>query len=197
MAIGIYSGTFDPIHEGHVLFAQVATEQFGIDEVLLMPEPTPRYKDSVSSLDDRLAMISLATEDMDHMRPYQVIGIEKHTVEDVIADVAQQYPEDELYLLMGADVFKTIESWGQREDEKGSIADIAQSVGFIVGIESMAEVTMLREIAERAKVSMRMVEVPLPGLSSSKIRSNVRENKQPRGLNETVQTYIETIKLYS
>ena len=58
--IGIFAGTFDPVHKGHISFALQAIEAAGLDEVVFLPEPRPRHKQSVTDQSHRIAMINLA-----------------------------------------------------------------------------------------------------------------------------------------
>ncbi|HEU5121705.1 MAG TPA: adenylyltransferase/cytidyltransferase family protein, partial [Candidatus Saccharimonadales bacterium] len=59
--IGIYSGTFDPVHYGHIAFAASAIRACNLDEVVFLPEPQPRYKAGVTDIAHRLALLTMAT----------------------------------------------------------------------------------------------------------------------------------------
>lgn len=197
MRIGIYSGTFDPIHEGHILFAHVACEQFGIEKILLLPEPKPRYKENVTDIEKRIEMCQLASlgvESEIHTLAY--MANQQHTINGLLSDVAEDYPEDEYYILMGSDVFRRAPSWGERDDEDGTLADIANSVGFIIGVQSINEVAELKEISQELGLNVRYVEIPLPNLASSKIREKFAARQEPIGLNDEVTRYIKQNKLY-
>ena len=197
MRIGIYSGTFDPIHEGHVLFAQVSAEQFGLDKILLIPEAEPRQKTDITAIDHRMRMSELAT--VSNPSDIQVVGFEdlpQHTIHGVISRVYNTYPEDEYFLLMGSDVFRNIGKWGSREDEDGSVNDIAGSVGFIVGINSLSELAELEEIARQLSLTAQFVEPPLMPMSSSKIRKKLATSQLAHGLHDDVARYIDFEKLY-
>lgn len=185
------------MHEGHVLFAQVASEQFGLDKVLILPEVKPRYKDNVTEALHREAMIQLAVMSADaDLELLSLPEIESHTIAEVIARVHELFPDDEYYMLMGSDVFRTVPTWGSRDDEMGSIADIADKVGLIVGIQSMAEIAELKDIATQEKLNVRFIESPLNALSSRKIRADIAGGKFAHGLNDNVIKYINEQKLY-
>ncbi len=119
-----------------------------------------------------------------------------HTIKGVIAAVYEKYPEDEYYLLMGADVYRSLPNWGSRDDEDGTVADIAGGVGFIVGISSMKELPELKDISEKHELNTRFIEVPVNTLSSRKIREDVASGESPRGLNDRVAEYVSDNGLY-
>lgn len=197
MRIGLYSGTFDPMHEGHVLFAQLSAEQFGLEEVLILPEQSPRYKPGASNINHRIIMAERALESAEaKMRVLALQDQPSHTIKGVIAAVYEKYPEDEYYLLMGADVYRSLPNWGSRDDEDGTVADIAGGVGFIVGISSMKELPELKDISEKHELNTRFIEVPVNTLSSRKIREDVASGESPRGLNDRVAEYVSDNGLY-
>lgn len=197
MRIGIYSGTFDPIHEGHILFAQVASEQFGLDKVLLIPEAKPRFKQDVTSIGHRQRMSELAA--LDNTSEIQVVsiaGLPSHTINGVLREVYQLFPEDEYFIMLGSDVFKNVGAWGDRDDEDGSVKHIADNVGFIVGINNMAELPDLEKLAGEHSLNAQFVEPPLVAVSSRKIREAISKGREPYGLNDNVIKYIEFENLY-
>jgi len=202
MRIGIYSGTFDPIHEGHVLFVEVSAIQFGLEKVLIIPESKPRYKDSVEDVEHRRRMAGLATTDCVET-DIDIIDVDdepSHTFNGIIAKVHDLYPDDEYFVMMGSDVFRHIGSWGGRKDEDGTVVDVADKIGFIVGIKSIKEVPELKEIAEGLSVNARFMEAPAAGLSSRKIRERIalgdEDDEAVYGLDDNVARYIELEKLY-
>lgn len=196
MKLGIYSGTFDPLHEGHVLFAQVAIEQFGIDEVIFLPEAEPRYKNDIQPFATRQEMIRVATKDMSQMHLFEH-GEPSHTIEGVLSAVAADYPDDEYFILMGSDVYKNIAKWGERDDEKGSVDMVKDSVGFVVGLGNISELKELRVVEEQTGLNTRFLESPLAKISSSNIRAALKKGAQPTGLNDDVSDFIKANSLYS
>ena len=198
MRIGIYSGTFDPIHEGHILFAQVAAEQFGLDKVLLIPEAEPRHKHDVTPVEHRQRMCELATaSSSEDIQVLVLEGQNSHTINGVLGAVYEMFPEDEYFILLGSDVFSGIGEWGSREDEDGDISMLADKVGFIVGIENMAELTELEQLAADLSLVVQFVEPPLVAMSSSKVRRSIANTStEVLGLHDDVVRYIHFEKLY-
>ena len=117
MKIGIYGGSFNPIHKGHLTAAQSAAKQLGLDRLFLIPASVPPHKqlsaDSASA-QQRLEMTVLATAEMDCK--VEVLDIElkrtgKSYTSDTLRALKAQYPDDELWLLMGTDMFLSFHTW--------------------------------------------------------------------------------------
>lgn len=124
MKIGIYGGTFNPIHLGHMQAAQFAAAYLGIDRLLLIPAGIPPHKalrgdtaDGVS----RMAMAELAAQAMELPCPVEVSDMElrregKSYTVDTVREIHRQYPDAQLYFFMGTDMFLTFHMWYQPEE---------------------------------------------------------------------------------
>jgi nicotinic acid mononucleotide adenylyltransferase len=167
-----------------------------LDKVLLIPEAKPRYKAEVADIDTRIKMISLATQDVEHIEPYKAWE-QTHTINGLMSEILQLHPESEFCILMGSDVFRSIGEWGSRPDEDGGITELSKGVGFIVGLENSSEAEELETLAKKLEVDARLVELPIANLASRKIRMAIKDGQPPRGLNDAVWEYIEASKLYS
>jgi len=198
MRIGIYSGTFDPIHEGHLLLAEVACEQFGLDKVVFIPEQKPRNKQPVASYKNRAEMIELAIESCEN--PHVVSptnNLRSHTVNGLMKHLNQTFPDDEYVLVMGGDVFSRVAEWGRKDDEDGSLSDMSNQVSFIVGLKGANEATKLAKLSELHGLNASFIEVPLAKLSSTRVRQALLDgDKQVFGLNDDVAGYISKNNLY-
>lgn len=113
--IGIFGGTFNPVHRGHILLTEYCFKEAKLDKVLLIPDNTPPHKSSsdLASGVDRLEMCRLAAQG----KPWlEVSDIElkrkgkSYTFETLIS-LKELYPEDELFLIIGADMFLTLHQW--------------------------------------------------------------------------------------
>jgi nicotinate-nucleotide adenylyltransferase len=132
--IGIYPGTFDPVHEGHIAFALTAKEALGLNEVVFLPEANPRNKPGASSLHHRLAMLTHA------IKPYTgfsslVINEPRFTVSTTLPLLQNAYPHGRLVLLMGSDVALTLPYWPE-------VSELLDAMDIVVGMranESPAE----------------------------------------------------------
>ena len=113
--IGIMGGTFDPVHNGHLLLGKQAYEEYGLDEIWYMPSHIPPHKKDrqITASEDRIAMLHLALQD----RPYCVVSefemkregntYTAHTLQ-LLQD---EYPDHQFYFIIGADSLFQIESW--------------------------------------------------------------------------------------
>ena len=121
MKTGIYGGSFNPIHKGHLTAAESAARQLGLDRLFLIPASVPPHKIlSADSADprQRLEMTVLATAEMSCQ--VEVLDIELHRTgksytSDTLRALKEQYPDDELWLLMGTDMVLSLQTWHEPE----------------------------------------------------------------------------------
>lgn len=104
--IGIYSGSFDPIHQGHIVFAQTAAKQCHLEQVVFLPEPKPRDKNSVTPIDERLAVIKDAIASDLSLSSLQLMS-EQFSVRVTLPQLKVAFPNASFTLLIGSDVVKT------------------------------------------------------------------------------------------
>jgi nicotinate-nucleotide adenylyltransferase len=189
MKIGIFGGTFDPIHTGHLKLAHAAMEQFGLQKVLFVPALTPPHKASRSDLTPapfRYRMVEMAIQDEPR---FEISDVEfnrpgtSYTV-DTLREFKKKYPHDELYLILGEDSAADIPQWREPE-EIGRLARLAAArrPGYLLPSEIPG---LLR------------IEMPECPVSSSSIREQLSRqgNAGTAVLPEKVETYIRKMKLY-
>ena len=117
MRIGVFGGSFDPIHVGHLVLAELCREQCRLDEVRLIPAAIPPHKqDKVCrSGDQRLEMLKLAIGGHSSIRPWDVElrrGGVSYTI-DTLHALRDEHPKAEVFLLMGADSLLDLPNWRQ------------------------------------------------------------------------------------
>ncbi len=121
MKIGIYGGTFDPPHLGHMEAARVAMETLSLDRLLIIPDREPPHKDLTvesASPQQRLAMAALMADGLGpraEASDLEICREGKSFTADTVEELHQAFPEDELWLLMGTDMFLTVQNWYQPE----------------------------------------------------------------------------------
>lgn len=123
MKIGIYGGTFDPPHLGHMLAAKWAKELLGLDKLILIPTRTPPHKelDRCSAPPEaRLEMTRLMAAAIEPTGSVTVSDCElrregKSYTADTVAEFSEQYPGDELWVVMGSDMFLSFQDWYKPE----------------------------------------------------------------------------------
>ena len=115
MRIGIFGGSFDPVHYGHLLLAEMCREQCELDEVRLVPAAIPPHKQGKGRAADehRLEMLNLAVGGHQSIVAWDVElqrGGVSYTI-DTLRTLRAEQPEDELFFLMGADSLFDLPSW--------------------------------------------------------------------------------------
>lgn len=122
MNIGIYGGTFDPPHWGHITAARAAMEQLGLDKLVLIPDRVPPHKalpEGSASPEQRLEMATLATAELGKRTEVSDRELRRSGpsyTSDTLAELRREYPEDTLWLLMGSDMFLSLQTWHAPEE---------------------------------------------------------------------------------
>lgn len=192
MRIGLYGGTFDPIHLGHLRAAETAREAFRLDLVAFLPAAVPPHRAApVSPAEDRLAMARLATAahsrfeawDAELRRPGP-----SYTVETVSTLVSER-PSDSFVLVVGADTWPEMVTW--REPER-----LLRLVEVAVVDRPGSPGGELRPPFPGAR-GVRRAEGPTLPISATAIRERVARGKSVRFLvPDAVADYIEARRLY-
>ena len=121
MKIGIYGGTFNPPHNGHITAAQAAMKQLGLDKLLLIPDKIPPHKELPSGSANehqRYEMAVLASAELGKLAEVTDMELRrqgKSYTSDTLRELKTMYPADELYLLMGSDMFLSLQTWHEPE----------------------------------------------------------------------------------
>ena len=123
MKLGIYGGTFNPPHLGHLAAARFALEALGLDQLVFVPAATPPHKNLPAdspSPQDRVAMMELAADSLLLPKQVSVSDIElaragKSYTADTVTQFHKKDPDAELWLLMGTDMFLTLQNWWEPE----------------------------------------------------------------------------------
>jgi len=199
MKIGILGGTFDPIHNGHLLIAQCALEQFSLDEIWFLPNGNPPHKHAVVTqehLTHRIRMVELA---LDKYPMFQIClyeaQIECHSYSNLtMKHLQNSYPENEFFFIIGADSLFSLEKWYQFED-------LLQRCTFIAAIRDQKDGTAVANQIEYLhtmyNARIQPLDSPLVEVSSSTIREAVCVDKSICDLvPDEVATYIKTNELY-
>jgi nicotinate-nucleotide adenylyltransferase len=195
MRLGIYGGTFDPIHLGHLILAEQCREACGLDRVWFVVASRPPHKLGAkrSAVHHRVEMTRLAIAGHP---AFEVSEIEtsragpSYSV-DTLAQIREQRPEDELFFLIGGDSLVDLPTWR----EPGRIASMAT---IVVANRPGADVepppTSLFGSDARP---LRFVSIPPIGVASQDLRARLSEGRSIRYMTpRSVEAYIEAHKLY-
>lgn len=197
MRLGIFGGSFDPVHYGHLLLAECCRETLALDEVWLVPAATPPHKQqrTLAPGKARLEMLELALADHEQLRPCALElerGGVSYTVETLSA-IRQQRPEAELLLLLGADSLRDLPTWRQPE----RIVELALPVVVRRGGAPEPDFSVLEGLVtpQRLEAIRRVqVEMPLIELSSTDLRRRARLGlslrfRTPRAVEEYIRAH--------
>ncbi len=191
MRIGVFGGTFDPPHVGHLLLASDAREALQLDRLIFVPAATQPFKahaPPVASALDRLEMVRLAVaDDANYVVDDTEIGRKglSFTV-DTLEHLSRKTPGSEFFLLLGEDALSGIDGWRspERIRELATLAVMHRS-----GSERSPVAVMAGGVRN---VSTRRVDV-----SSTEIRERLRAGKSIKGfVPESVEQFIEARGLY-
>lgn len=108
--IGIYSGTFDPLHEGHIAFALATLDECGLDKVVFLPESNPRGKHHVMSVIKRAAHITKTVKGNPRFSVF-VSSSSPFTVTKTLPELQMAFPETSFTFLFGSDVALRLKDW--------------------------------------------------------------------------------------
>ena len=128
--IGIYGGTFDPIHVGHLHVIQQVIEKNLVDQLILIPagQPLLRTNAPVASGEDRRQMCQLALKDLPtevaakvFVNPIEILRTGPSYAIDTVEAIKQTYPDDQIVLIIGQDAAEKLDQWHRIEDLKGLV----------------------------------------------------------------------------
>lgn len=196
--IGIMGGTFNPVHNAHLVLAQAATEEFKLDETWFIPSKNPPYKSNRNLINDklRLEMLNLATEGNSYFRVSNIELLRDgptYTV-DTLKELRSKYPEYNFSFLIGGDSVMQFKSWYKPEEICTMCRLIATGRGDYPKAEILAECSHIRE---RYEASIEYLDIPSMDISSSFIRGQIEKGNCVRYyLPDRVYSYIVENKLY-
>lgn len=199
MKIGIYGGTFDPPHLGHMEAARTAVKVLGLDRLILIPASVPPHKqlpDAAASPEQRLEMVKLMADGLLLPKVAEVSDIElkrdgKSYTSDTLRQLRQRYPNDEFWLLMGTDMFLTLQNWHEA-DQIMSMASIAAFSRFESDTGEMMQIQG-KYLSETYGTKVCIVQLPRIRQVSS---TQVRQQRSGDGLWPPVWGYILQNGLY-
>ncbi|MFV5696835.1 nicotinate (nicotinamide) nucleotide adenylyltransferase [Flavobacterium sp. ZT3R17] len=176
MKIGLYFGTFNPIHVGHLIIANHMAEHADLDQVWMVVTPHNPLKKKSTLLDDyhRLQMVHLATEDFPKIKPSDIefkLSQPNYTVNTLVY-LQEKFPNYEFSLIMGEDNLKSLHKWKNYE------AILAHHEIYVYPrLSSEAENLMFKDHPK-----IHMIDAPVVEISSTFIRDNIKKGKNVQPL---------------
>lgn len=186
MKIGLYFGTFNPIHVGHLIIANHMAEHSDLDQIWMVVTPHNPLKKKSTLLDDyhRLQMVHLATEDFSKIKPSDIefkLSQPNYTV-NTLVHLEEKYPEYEFSLIMGEDNLKSLHKWKNYEVilENHDIyvyprLEAKGRTGEAISIET-------ENILFKDHPKIHMIDAPVVEISSTFIRDNIKKGKNVQPL---------------
>lgn len=163
--IGIFSGTFDPVHHGHLAFASLAAEAIGLDKVIFLPEKFPRNKKSVTNLNLRKEMLEIALENSNKFQVFDT-GEDNFSLSSTMPILREKFGEADYIILLGTDSAEHLSEWQ-------GIESLPMDVSFLIALREHPSPEKVIDSLSQTKFASRMsfIESPEPGAKSSLIRS--------------------------
>lgn len=204
MKIGVYGGTFNPPHLGHLAAAKTAIEALELDKLLLIPAAIPPHKalpEGTPEAEQRMAMVEIMADAMGMPGRVEVSSIEleregKSYTSDTLAAIHEQYPDAELWLMMGTDMFLSFQYW----HEPGRILELAGICAFgRTEQDGEALFAPQREYLAKTFPGARIVTITLPGLvdiSSTQLREMLEKGEGGKYLLPAVYGHILMNRFY-
>lgn len=199
MRIGIYGGTFDPVHMGHLILAEQCRDQAKLDEVWFLPSYHPPHKQgqAVTRFEHRCDMLELATAGHP---AFQVNRIEKELpppsyTAETLAELHRRHPGHELFLLMGSDGLPDLPGWYEprRVIEQAGLVVVPRP-GVMLWTADRLAVALEVDVSA---VRLRYVACPMIEIASRELRRAMADGLSVRYLvPRAVEEYIRERKLY-
>lgn len=199
--IGLMGGTFNPIHNGHLLLAQEAKEQYDLEQVWFLPARRPPHKDNDELPKDkaRLAMLKLAIEDnpafIISMLEMQRTDGKTYTYE-TFRELNRKYPSTEFYFIIGSDSLFYLHKWSHFEELlHGMVFLVALRGGETHNQQEMEE--LIAEYKEKYQARIDYIKMPLVEISSTLIREKAENELTVKYyLPDKVEEYIRAHHIY-
>lgn len=195
--LGIFGGTFDPPHVGHLILAAEARDQLNLDCTIwvLTPDPPHKHGKEISSIHHRLAMVESAIGD-DESFSLSRVDIDRpgpHYTVDTIQILKGKYPDRELIYLMGGDSLHDLPNWYKVDQ----FLDILDGIGVMRRPGDDVDLTQLVRLLPQLEEKLNFVTAPLLEISADQIRRRARQNRSYRYyLLPIIYDYIRTHQIY-
>lgn len=191
MKVGLYFGTFNPIHIGHLIIANHIVEHSNLDEVWLVVSPHNPFKEKKSLLDNhhRLAMVQLAIEDYPKLRASDIefkLSQPSYTIHTLVY-LAEKYPKHTFSLIMGADNLNGFHKWKNYE------LILQNHLVYVYPRINTSD----EKVALLNHPSICKVDAPIVEIAATSIRNDIKNKKNVKPLlPNKVWNYIDEMNFY-
>ncbi|WP_426095251.1 nicotinate (nicotinamide) nucleotide adenylyltransferase [Flavobacterium sp. DSR2-3-3] len=190
MKIGLYFGTFNPIHVGHLIIANHMAEHSGLDQIWMVVTPHNPLKKKSTLLDDyhRLQMVHLATEDFPKIKPSDIefkLTQPNYTV-NTLVHLEEKYPNYKFSLIMGEDNLRSFPKWKNYEaileHHEIYVYPRLEAQGSADEAISTNPEDLDLKIFQKYGTKIHMIDAPVVEISSTFIRNNIKKGKNVQPL---------------
>ena len=198
MKIGIFGGAFNPPHIGHLNSSIQAAERLGLDRLIIIPTGAPPHKTlpaGTPSSQDRLHMTHLTFGEIPnaYVSDMEIGDAQPSYTIRTVENIKGEYPDAELFLLVGTDMYLTLDLW--KDSEK--LLSIAKPAVFSRNNEDLKKINLFSgELNQRYGVVTEIIDNKVVVISSSELRRLLPERKGARYINDTTYAYIIEKRLY-
>lgn len=195
--LGVFGGTFDPPHIGHLILAAEACRQLNLDRLLWVLTPVSPFKraDDVTPLDQRLSMLKLAIAENTkfELSHIEIESPAPHYTVNTIQRLADRYPSADIILIIGGDSLRDLPRWHRPTD----LVAACHEIGVMRRPGDSVDLSALKRQVPGTQAKVRFVDAPLLEISSSDIRRRIRDKLSFRYyLSPSVYEYILKNNLY-
>ena len=196
--IGIMGGTFDPVHNAHLILAGQAYEQYSLDEIWMLPNGNPPHKRDTrkADMECRMEMLRLAIQDILYLKLCDIERSDSvyHYTYETLRCLNTQYPDTVFYFIMGADSLFDFDQW----KEPGIISRECILLAAVRDQHVRSQVQdRIRELEEQYGAEIHILDTPNMDIASADIRECLATGKEvSHMLPEAVEAYIRQKGLY-
>jgi nicotinate-nucleotide adenylyltransferase len=212
--IGLFGGTFNPVHSGHLKAAEAVQKRFLLDKILFIPSYIPPHKDTaeIASPSHRLKMVEIALRDFSHFIPcsIEIEAEEKSYSIITINRIKKLYPKSWIFFILGVDGFLEVDTWKDYEQlleqcffvvmsRPGYLLDDAKKILEGKYGEKMYKLAKSEVIKDEMLVSFRIFLLPIDALdiASTEIRGIIKRGDSIKDMVlERVEDYMRENRLY-
>jgi nicotinate-nucleotide adenylyltransferase len=193
--VGLYFGTFNPIHVGHLVIANYMANYTDLEEVWLVVSPQNPFKEKDSMLEDyhRLSLVKIAVDDNDQLKASNIefsLPKPSYTINTLVY-LNEKHPNNEFNLIMGEDNLRTFHKWKNYEE----ILEKSNLYVYPRVLNPQTENKTNSPLNSHPKV--KICDAPVMKISSSFIRNAIKNNTDVRYmLTEKVAKYVEEMHFY-
>lgn len=189
--VGIYAGTFDPIHAGHISFALQSLKAAELDSVYFLPERRPRAKQQVEHFGHRVAMLNRALQPYKQFSVIELVDA-NFSVARTLPQLQHRFGSDQLVFLFGSDVIPQLATWPNADQ-------LLTGSELVVGLRQKDDQQTMHKIIEGWQAQPKLVTMfasYAPFVNSGTIRDAIQNKQQAEGLLTSVERYSDRNWLY-